>query len=64
MDPDSYLKEILDLAQGILNKADGCGDDEDFAEEAIDLAERVQNLHNWLLQGGQLPSSWKPGKSQ
>lgn len=52
MDPDATLDDIHDLLNDILNR--------DQADEhtAIELAEKVNALDQWLAKGGFLPAGW------
>jgi hypothetical protein len=71
MDPDANLKEQLELVQAINEARDeydrdgdtwGSGDDKEWneqqAERALRLAELVQALNEWILNGGFLPKPW------
>jgi len=50
VDPDKCLEEILDLVRRIQ-------DEPGYRDEA--LAERVLNLHEWIVKGGYLPKPWR-----
>jgi hypothetical protein len=52
MDPNTILDRILELADIQLKVTDL----DDFETE--ELAEAVQNLHEWLSRGGFLPKAW------
>lgn len=60
MDPNANLKEQLDLARDIIRQADSENpDDYVLAGQAMELAERVQALNDWINKGGGLPDAWK-----
>ena len=51
MDPDENLKEQLRLTKRILDGRAG-------EDSALDLAELVEELNEWLSRGGFLPKRW------
>lgn len=53
MDPNANLEQQLELARDL---ADSGG----VPERAAQLAEHVLALHEWIIQGGFLPSDWDP----
>lgn len=62
MDPNATLQLIIDKAARILEDH---GDDSTGhpyydvnQDDAVELAEAVQNLHTWLIRGGFLPNVW------
>lgn len=57
MDPDANLDETLTLAAEITAATD-IGDPVD-ADSAARLAELVDALHTWIVNGGALPRRWK-----
>lgn len=57
MDPNATLAVMLDRAEVILAD-DREPEDGGPSHEAIELAEAVQNLSEWLSKGGFLPSAW------
>lgn len=57
MDPDATLGKALALAQHILTDSD-TGRGVISARMAIELAEYIQALDNWIRIGGYLPESW------
>ncbi len=54
MDPDANLKELLELAEHLLDQ------DEPDSNDVDSLCELVQALDGWLSNGGFLPERWKP----
>lgn len=52
MDPNATLAEILHAAMCVI-ASDGLDH-----VRALDLAERVQSLDEWLTRGGFLPDAW------
>lgn len=56
MDPDTCLKEMLDLADAIANS------EVVDPVAAHDLAERVLGLDHWLTAVGYLPAAWAYGR--
>lgn len=67
MDPNSNLKDQVELAKAILAAAlaaaetadDGeVEDGQSFFENAINLSEMVLALDQWLSNGGFLPTRW------
>lgn len=57
MDPDTTLKDALDLANAVLNDEAPTYPD-NLGQDATQLAEALMNLHTWLAGGGMLPSAW------
>jgi hypothetical protein len=62
MDPDANLKELLSLAEDMIELNDA--GDQTFLEEVepqdvARLAELVIALDGWIRGGGFLPASWK-----
>src|SRR5262245_50454602 len=55
MDPDEVLKELRELAEGMLNPP-GAYPDMDDVEM---FATQFLHLDNWLKRGGFPPSDWK-----
>jgi len=55
MDPDAALKNALSLANEIV-------DDENESYAAVELAQSVLDLHEWLEKRGFLPAAWQPAK--
>jgi hypothetical protein len=54
MDPDVNLEAQLDLARAALDRM---AMDED---DALQLAELVVSLDEWLVRGGYAPARWRP----
>ena len=54
MDPNTTLVDILSLAKDILESAE--------TADALDLAEKVLILHEWICGGGFLPRKWSQVK--
>lgn len=52
MDPQATLDAIRQLAKEII------ANDTDESDEAMELAEYVEELDKWLLKGGLLPEDW------
>lgn len=61
MDPDICLRDCLRLAEQIIEEADEEADKDVLmhSTEAVELAEAVQNLSNWIQRGGFLPKDWR-----
>ena len=55
MDPDTNLKEQLELANRIL----ACGAHDMVDGELERLAELVEALDEWIRSGGFLPDAWQ-----
>jgi hypothetical protein len=58
MDPDTCLAEMRAIAARMLlayDSEDGNGIDQDDADM---LAQRVQDMDEWLSNGGFLPQAW------
>ncbi len=64
MDPNTNLKEQLELARNILKerKIERLEDCEpgviEIHDDARELAERVLALHDWINNQGALPAEW------
>ena len=56
MDPNAALAKMLSRAEKIL-AADDAG--EDVPAEAVELAELILGLHEWLKKDGFLPARWR-----
>lgn len=56
MDPDQCLNEIRDLYEWITTMPT---DSPSMADQADELAEKVNALDNWLSHGGALPKEWQ-----
>lgn len=57
MDPDANLDEMLTLAAQI-NAAADLGDPTN-SEDYQRLAELVDAMHTWIVNGGHLPARWR-----
>lgn len=56
-DPNAALADILDLANRVLDdEAEFYPDN--LGQDAVALAEAVQNLNTWLAGGGFIPAAW------
>jgi hypothetical protein len=64
MDPNATLAELRTMAAQIIELEDSDSDESEqmIAEIAIDLAERVQALDQWIARGGFLPLDWAQGR--
>jgi hypothetical protein len=67
MDPDSNIREQLEIAEEINSISDAVDPDtgrytigqlDDLADKALRLAELVEALNTWLMRGGYLPVHW------
>jgi hypothetical protein len=60
MDPNTTLKEMLELAARVIRMIDHNDATlmNDFEMNASSLAERVQALDQWMTNGGFLPEKW------
>lgn len=58
MDPDTNLEEQLSLVKW-LNEHQDDESKENLEIEAYRLAELVEALHGWIIQGGTLPKEWR-----
>jgi hypothetical protein len=61
MDPDVTLRQARADAAEIISAADALGDDEELVVQpstAYALAEALQALDEWLLNGGYWPGDW------
>lgn len=56
MDPNQTLKEIRELTNRMIHGS--WGDPAD----ALQLAEKVDDLNTWLSNGGSLPTDWSRSK--
>jgi hypothetical protein len=66
VDPNSCLKELLDLAQDVQLTEDADYDSAMPVSKAIELAEiafrqaeLLVALHEWISKGGVLPQQWR-----
>ena len=66
MDPDACLKEMLELAEEVVEpggyKGDGAAGD--YTSDAARLAELAQSLDGWINSGGFLPKRWVQGTKE
>lgn len=62
MDPNEALRIIRDLCQYVIDEAyDDDGDwrgENTIAGFAVDLADEISALDNWIVNGGFLPADW------
>lgn len=58
MDPDVCLQELRELAHSVMHY------DGEVAQDALDLAARVQALDEWLRKGGSPPAVWCPSRAR
>jgi len=68
MDPDKTLEELLELANAVLSGTCPEGFHECDAGDALEmqadqLAEGIQNLHEWISGGGFLPAKWQAART-
>lgn len=63
MDPNTTLAEMLDFAQDVRKEWDDDPSSTTFSDAAICLAERVEDLDDWLKGGGALPARWSARNS-
>jgi hypothetical protein len=71
MDPNTNLTTQLEKARAILRAADTCADvngnlthaeAEHMANLAVELAEHVEALNQWITRGGFYPLAWENGR--
>lgn len=60
MDPTANLTKIRDLITQIYAAEDNPDPPFDWGEIALELAEHVEALDNWMKSGGFLPTQWRP----
>lgn len=60
MDPNAALDEIRSLVKGIQAQASQQAEEpaNALATAAIELAERFEDLDEWLVSGAFLPAAW------
>jgi hypothetical protein len=58
MDPNECLREIREFVS-IIEKRDKEGDFELIGLSAVELADKVAALDNWIKRGGFLPADWQ-----
>ncbi len=58
MDPDAYLARALDLIARVRHIVDTKGPPADLAMAALELAQVVERLHEWLADGNSPPKAW------
>jgi hypothetical protein len=56
MDPNVTLRRIRQLIDHVLT--DSCADDT-YPQEAVELAEKMAALDNWLAHRAALPKDWE-----
>lgn len=56
MDPDKTLEKMLRLA---LKTQEQWDPDEGVGIDALELAELVIAMHEWITNGGYLPKAWR-----
>jgi hypothetical protein len=57
MDPNATLREMLELANAVLDNEDKS--DGEVVANAVNLADAVLTLDAWLRRGGFLPTAWR-----
>jgi hypothetical protein len=57
MDPTANLREQLALAASILDNDNN--DDNQIVASAVNLADLVITLNEWIAKGGFLPEQWR-----
>lgn len=58
MDPDATLEKILSWIESI-RAYEGAEDLHALENAAVELADSVENLHEWIQRGGFLPAAWR-----
>jgi len=59
MDPTALLKQALMIADRIVRHADDPQPYSTLRDDATALAERVNQLNDWLSRGNALPAQWR-----
>ncbi len=54
MDPNTALAEALACARAVASQPG------DITADALELAQRLEELDSWLSSGGFLPARWQP----
>jgi len=62
MDPNANLREQLEIAR-LVAEQDSCHPNKKLSQDDLvvlldRLAELVEALHSWIVQGGFLPDAW------
>ena len=57
MDPDELLRKLLELSMQVCRNPS-------FESGAVELAEGIQNLDQWLEKGGFLPIRWEKNRER
>lgn len=57
MDPNKTLQRMLQLSKRMIDETKG-RDGEPHPDDALELAELVEALDNWIRRGGSFPSKW------
>lgn len=60
MDPNAARARIIEKANTVLAQAGAQEDPFGVLSTAVDLAEAVHDLDEWLRQGGFFPDAWHP----
>jgi len=58
MDPEKALEELRELAKQIIAVEEGTHSFE-IPEDAVEMAEKFQELDEWIMSGGFLPKDWR-----
>ena len=59
MDPDACLEEALALAGKIVDHDEEDMTNDEMHDAALELAQYVLSLHDWIRGGGFLPKEWR-----
>jgi len=55
MDPEEVLKTLRELAKKVMETAD----EPAYDLKAVEMAEKFQELDEWIMSGGFLPKDWR-----
>jgi hypothetical protein len=67
MDPNANLREQLEISR-LVAEQDNCHPNQKLSQDDLvvlldRLAELVEALHSWIIQGGHLPEAWSHVRS-
>ena len=62
MDPNTRLAELRELVTMVALSGGDMERTEPYPQAALELAEKFEELDEWITKGGFLPAAWQQGR--